>query len=115
MALKGFFNKVKGADSDEGVDYVEIDGVNAGENDGKTVIKVETLTDFNDTERIQNELRKGNIVWTKIKPLREKDMTELRRAVDRLRKTAVAVNGDIAGIDEDYLVLTPEHVRVHRG
>lgn len=113
MALRGLFGKKDM--QDEGVDYIELEGAEGRGEDGKTLIKVETLTDFNDTERIQNELRKGHIVWTKIRPLKEKDMTELRRAVDRLRKTAVAVNGDIAGIDEDYLVLTPEHVRVHRG
>ncbi len=115
MVLKGFLQKMKGSDAgSETVDYIELD-TKDHDDDGKLKIKVETLNDFQDTERIQNEVRAGHIVWVKIKPLKEKDMTELKRAVYRLRKTCVAVNGDIAGIDEDFIVLTPSTVVVHRG
>ncbi|MCK5333366.1 MAG: cell division protein SepF [Candidatus Aenigmarchaeota archaeon] len=114
MPIRGFLQRMKGNDVAESVDYIELDA-KEHEEDGKIKIKVETLSDFQDTERIQNEIRAGHIVWVRIKPLKEKDMTELKRAVDRLRKTCIAVNGDIAGIDEDFVVLTPSGVAVHRG
>ena len=115
MPIKGFLEKMKGTpEMVDDVDYIELDA-REDENSGKLMIKIETLSEFQDTERIQNEIRKGHIVWVKIKALKEKDMTELKRAVDRLRKTCIALNGDIAGIDEDFLVLTPENVHVHRG
>ena len=113
MPIRGFLQRMKGNDVAESVDYIELDA-KEHEEDGKIKIKVETLSDFQDTERIQNEIRAGHIVWVRIKPLKEKDMTELKRAVDRLRKTCIAVNGDIAGIDEDFVVLTPSGVVVHR-
>ena len=50
----------------------------------------------------------------KIKVLKEKDMSELKRAIDRLRKTCVAIDGDIAGVDDDFIVLTPPGVKIHR-
>lgn len=110
----GFFEKFKKEEIiDSANDYIEIDDIRGDEMD-KLLIKVETLNDFSDTEKIQTELRSGHIVWVKIKALKDKDMIELKRAVDRLRKTCIAVNGDIAGVDEDFLVLTPEGVRVHR-
>ncbi len=111
--FKGLLGKKEDTSGSE-VDYIELEG-SAAEQPGHMLIKIATLREFTDTEAIQNELRKGHIIWTKIKPLRDKDMTELKRAVDRLRKTCIAVNGDIAGVDEDYLVLTPAGVRVHRG
>ena len=115
MVLKGFLQRVKSEEIlDEEADYIELDAV-SDKPKGKLLIKIETLSEFADTDRIQAQLRGGHIVWVKIKSLREKDMTELKRCVDRLRKTVIAVNGDIAGVDEDFLVLTPEHVRVHRG
>lgn len=118
MPIKGFLEKLRGSSRDDDygtdVDYIELESSDA-QNEGKVQIKIENLADFADTERIQAELRAGNIVWIKIKQLREKDMSELKRSVDRLRKTCIAVNGDIAGIDEDFLILTPENVRIHRG
>jgi len=118
MPIKGFLEKLRGSSHDDDygtdVDYIELESSDA-QNEGKVQIKIENLADFADTERIQAELRAGNIVWIKIKQLREKDMSELKRSVDRLRKTCIAVNGDIAGIDEDFLILTPENVRIHRG
>lgn len=113
MALS-FLTKLTGKQEvKEGVDYIEVS--ESSDARGPISIRVETLTDFADTDKIQARLREGSIVWVKIKPLKEKDMTELKRAVDRLRKTVLAVEGDIAGIDEDYLVVTPKGVSVHRG
>ncbi len=117
MPIKGFLEKLRGsdeADAESDVDYIELESSDA-QSEGKLQIRIESLSEFADTERIQSELREGSIVWVKIKPLKEKDMAELKRSVDRLRKTCIAVNGDIAGIDEDFLILTPEKVSIHRG
>lgn len=112
MALK-FLGKLKPDKSDAGdVEYIEVN--EAEDSKGPLKIRVATLNDFASTEVVQTYLRAGDIVWVKIKPLKEKDMTELKRAVDRLRKTVMAINGDIAGVDEDYLVATPAGVVIHR-
>ena len=112
----GFLSKLMNeAENDEIVEtnYLEIDEIDPS-HQGKFMIRVETLSEFSDTSIIQEYLRNGDIVWVRIKPLKEKDITELKRAVDRLRKTCIAINGDVAGIDEDYLVLTPPGVSIHR-
>lgn len=115
MVLRGFLQRFKGEEViDSEDDYIEIDTAEQA-NAGRLLIKVETLNDFSDTDRIQAQLRSGHVVWVKIRPLKDKDMVELKRCVDRLRKTCIAVNGDIAGVDEDFLILTPEGVNVHRG
>lgn len=111
MALKLFGKKETQAGE---VDYLEVVDAAETAKAGHLKIQVETLGGFADTDRIQAKLRAGDIIWVKIKTLKEKDMTELKRAVDRLRKTVMAVEGDIAGVDEDYLVLAPKGVAVHR-
>ncbi len=46
--------------------------------------------------------------------LRSKDMTELKRAVNKLKKTCEAIEGDIAGFGDDWLVVTPAFAEVYR-
>ena len=112
----GFLSKIINEPEAEDItetNYLEIDEIDSSRH-GKFMIRVETLSEFSDTSIIQEYVRNGDIVWVRIKPLKEKDITELKRAVDRLRKTCVAINGDVAGIDEDFLVLTPPGVSIHR-
>jgi SepF-like predicted cell division protein (DUF552 family) len=94
--------------------YIELD-TSAGEGaGGKIPIRVDKIVDFADTDKIQKSLRDGAVVIVKIKPLKEKDLSELKRAIDKLRKTCVALNGDIAGMDEDWIILTPSFAHVAR-
>lgn len=95
-------------------DFVEIDE-SAGET-GRTLvpIKILKMNEYADAERIQKTLREGNIVLVKMKTLKEKDMSELKRAIERLRKTTVAVNGEIVGADPNWLILCPKYARVVR-
>lgn len=81
---------------------------------GKLGIKIEHLTEFADTENVLRALREGAVVFLKIKTLREKDLGELKRSVERLKKTVMAQNGDIAGVEQDWLIITPEHATVYR-
>ncbi len=81
---------------------------------GKIGIRIEHLTEFADTEKVLRALREGSVVFLKIKSLKEKDLGELKRAVERLKKTVMAQNGDIAGVESDWLILAPEHATVQR-
>jgi SepF-like predicted cell division protein (DUF552 family) len=95
-------------------EFIELDTEEAQTPTGKVPIKVDKLEDFADTDRIQKTIRDGSIVLVKIKALRSKDISELKRAIDKLRKTTVAMNGDIAGIDEDFIIVTPSFAHVVR-
>jgi len=97
-------------------DYVEVNVMDSEENrpTGSLGIKIEKLNEFADTERILRAVRDGNIIFLKIKSLKEKDIGELKRAVDKLKKTVTANSGDIAGVEQDWLILTPEFATVQR-
>lgn len=114
MVLDKLFGRFKQEKGEEGPDTIEIDpSVLSGEQ--KVNVRIELLKDFNDTDRVQQLVREGNVVFLKIRELREKNISELKRCVDRLKKTAVANGGDIVGIEEDFLVLTPNFARIYRG
>ncbi|MBU3940427.1 MAG: cell division protein SepF [Nanoarchaeota archaeon] len=49
-----------------------------------------------------------------IKPLKDRDIVELKRAVNKLKKTTDAINGDIAGFGDGCLVVTPSFAGVYR-
>ncbi|MBL7169454.1 MAG: cell division protein SepF [Candidatus Aenigmarchaeota archaeon] len=122
MAFKLFGGDSDGDDTvSRNQDYVEVNSFSEepetklmSTGTSKIGIRVDKLNDFEDSDRILKSLRSGNIVFLKIKGLKEKDMGELKRAVDKLKKTAMANNGDIAGVEQDWLILTPSHANVMR-
>ena len=95
-------------------EYLELDMDSEGKPMEKIVVQVDKMENYADSDRIQNKVREGSILLVKIKELRERDMSELKRAIERIKKTCAAINGDIAGIGDDWLVVTPAIAKVHR-
>src|SRR3989304_1061475 len=113
MPIKNILNKLKTSEVAE--DYVELGAAPEGEEQaGRLLIEIEKLRDFADSDRVQRKMREGKILLIKMKELKEKDTTELKRAVEKLKKTCTAINGDIAGIGDDWIVVTPAAARIHR-
>jgi len=94
-------------------DFVELDAETA-EDSQKVVIRAATLKKYKDVEEVQQQLRDNHIIWVNIQPLKNKDMADLKRAVNRLKKTVKAVNGDMAGVDEEWIVVCPEYATIER-
>mgnify|MGYP001603400743 FL=1 len=114
MDIEKLLQKIKVNRSESSEEFLELDESKTNE-ENKVGVMVQELRDFLDTDRIQQLVRDGNVVFVKIKDLRNRDVTELKKSVDKLRKMCLAMNGDIAGIDEDFLVLTPSFAKVYRG
>lgn len=113
MAL-GFLNSDKKEDEavvDE--DFVELDA-EMTETDEKVVIRAETLKEFDDVETVQEHLRNNHIVWVNIQPLKNKAMTDLKRAIKRLKKTVKSIDGDMAGVDEEWIIVSPSYAEIER-
>jgi len=97
-------------------DYVELDTDNLKANNvSKVTVRSYSLEDFSDVKPILDNLRDGNTIGLiNIKPLKEKDIVELKRSINKLKKTIDAIDGDIAGFGEDYLVATPAIAKIYR-
>lgn len=123
--MKETFSKIKdklfggpGYDfSDEyGEDYLEIDTDKIGKTKSKIIVKPFVIAEFEDIKPALDSLREGyTIALINIRPIRDKDIIELKRAVNKLKKTCDAIEGDIAGFGEDWIVVTPSFAQVHRG
>jgi len=81
----------------------------------KIVIRPFVVEDFADIKPVLDALREGTTVaLVNIKPLKERDLVELKRAVNKLKKTCDAIEGDIAGFGEDWIVVTPSFGSIYR-
>ena len=124
--MKEFYKKVKETvlrtvggnsdfDDDMSQDYVEIDtDVDKGPK-ARVVVRPFFIEDFADIKPALDALREGTtIALINIRPLKDKDIIELKRAVNKLKKTCDAIEGDIAGFGEDWIVVTPSFAQIYR-
>ena len=96
-------------------EYIEIDTRRDVGRKSKIVVKPFIIADFNDIKGALDSLREGyTIALINIKPLKDRDIVELKRAVNKLKKTCDAIEGDIAGFGEDWIVVTPSFAHVYR-
>ena len=96
-------------------DYVEIDTKSAIGPKTKVIVRPFVVNDFADIKPALDSLREGyTIALINIKPLRDKDLVELKRAINKIKKTCEAIEGDIAGFGEDWIVVTPSFASVYR-
>jgi len=107
--LNGFVGK-----TDE-EDYVEIDLGEESVKKSKVLVKTFSLKTFDDVNSILNSLREGYTIGIiDIKPLRKKDMIELKRAISKIKKTADALEGSIAGFGENTIIVTPSFAEIYK-
>ena len=115
----GLFDSIKdkiigsGNNYPEGGDYVEIDSIESKK--AKINVRPFVIENFDDIKVALDSLREGyTIALINIKPLKDKDIIELKRAVNKLKKTCDAIEGDIAGFGEDWIVVTPSFAQIYR-
>jgi SepF-like predicted cell division protein (DUF552 family) len=109
---KAFSIPPKGEGAKE--DYLEID-LNKEEKENKILVKLFVLKRYEDINAILTTLREGYIIAiVDIKVLKSKDPIELKRAVSKIKKTADALEGNIAGFGENLLIITPPFARIER-
>ena len=117
MALFDSLKKVfttQDSDVELGEDYVELEA-DIKDQKSKVLVRPFTLEKFDDIKEVINAVREGfTISILNIEPLKDKDLAELKRAIDKIKKTVEANEGDIAGFGENFLVVTPSFAKVWR-
>jgi len=110
------FDKIKKAlkGSGEEPEYIEID-LGRETKKAKVLIRPFILKSFEDVNPVLNSLREGyTIAIVDIKPLKSKDIIELKRAIAKIKKTADALEGNIAGFGENIIIITPQFADIYR-
>ena len=109
------FNLKKVFGKDDSEEYVEIDVNSMEKKDSKIVVKPFVMRQFDDINDILNSLREGfTIAVIDIKPLKTKDVIELKRAITKVKKTVEALEGSIAGFGENMIIATPKFAEIHK-
>ena len=104
------FKRMMGGGDDSSPDFIEID-LDKEKSNSKVLVKTFVLKVYEDINPILNSLREGyTIVVIDIKPLKSKDIVELKRAISKIRKTVEALEGKIAGFGDGTVIATPSKV-----
>jgi SepF-like predicted cell division protein (DUF552 family) len=104
------FKKMMGKDDEVSSEFIEID-LEQEKSESKVLIKTFTLKVYEDINPILNSLREGyTIAVIDIRPLKSKDVIELKRAISKIKKTVEALEGKIAGFGEGVVIATPSKV-----
>ena len=121
----GFFNKLKeklgtssGSEFEESEQgYVELGNESTVmDTKSKLMVRPFVIEEFEHIKPILDSLREGHtIALINIKPLKDKDLVELKRAINKLKKTCDAIEGDIAGFGENWIAAVPNYAYIYRG
>lgn len=112
--VKDGLSKLWGSSVNEDPDYIEID-LGQEVKKSKVIVKPFILKKFEDVNTILNSLREGYTIGiVDIKPLKSKDIIELKRAIAKIKKTADALEGNIAGFGENIIIITPQFAEIYK-
>lgn len=80
----------------------------------KTYLKAMPLRDISDLDSVKTEVKSGNILILRITPLANKNVDDVKRAVNELCEFAESIGGDIARLGEERVVVCPPGVKIWR-
>ncbi|MEM4255249.1 MAG: cell division protein SepF [Candidatus Norongarragalinales archaeon] len=96
---------------DEFMTAAEAEEVDILHKEADFYVKPIALQRETDVSIVEEELKSRNLVLLNITPI-ARNPQKLKDVVSRLKGFAVEINGDIARIDEDKILLTPHNVKI---
>jgi len=79
-----------------------------------TYLKAITLRDYSDIHSVKEDIKKGMILVLRVTPLAQKNVDELRKAVEEIYNIAKSADADIARLGEERIIVTPPGVKIWR-
>jgi SepF-like predicted cell division protein (DUF552 family) len=77
-------------------------------------LKAITLRDVSDVHAIKDDIKKSMILVLRVTPLAQKNVDELRKAVEEIYAIAKTTGSDIARLGEERIIVTPPGVKIWR-
>ncbi len=87
---------------------------NKTETTQKSYLKATPLRSLTDLNSIKQEIKTGNILIIKVTPLANKNIEETKKAINELCEFTKTIDGDIARLGEERIVITPPNIRIWR-
>ncbi|MBU4242289.1 MAG: cell division protein SepF [Nanoarchaeota archaeon] len=111
--MKKFLSWIKNKASAPGQDeFLEMEEMRPA---AKVTVKTYQLESFEDAKRVISDLRVGNIIGlVDMKPLREKDVIDLKRSIIKLKNVCAEFGADIASLGGDWIVIAPGFAEIYK-
>lgn len=112
----GLFKRIIGEETRAAKsDFVDLGeyNVEAKEEPTSCYVKLAEVTRFEDVADLAEQVYGGHVLLLDIKNL-AKDEFQMRRVTSELKKVAADVGGDVAGIGEGLVAVTPRGIKVER-
>lgn len=110
-SLSNVFSVKKDMNIEDFMSAAEAEDIDVMHQDADFYVKPISLQTEADVKIVEEELNNKNLVLLNIAPI-ARNPQKLKSAVEHLRKFARNINGDIARIDEDKVLLTPGKVKI---
>ncbi len=91
------------------------EGTDTQEKGSDILLKALQLKSLDDIPKIQEDVSNKVIVILRVTPLAQKNIEELKGAVEQLYEFSTSIGGDMARLGEERIVITPPGVRIWRG
>jgi hypothetical protein len=96
---------------EEYMNTVEMENVDVLHEAADFYVKPVALESEADVSVIMDELKAKNIVLLNVTPM-AKQPNKLKQTIDNIKMFVMKINGDIARIDNDKILLTPSKVKI---
>lgn len=77
-----------------------------------TYLKALTIRDISDVHSIKEDIKKDMILILRVTPLAQKDVAELRKAIEMLYSVAKSENAEIARLGEERIIVAPSTIKI---
>lgn len=109
--LEKVFRKEREMDMEEMLNNLDVEEENTYE-DADALVKPVNLVGDKDLDIVMNELKAGNFVLLNIGEMRKRNAVKLRELVGGLRSQVEALNGDLALVSQEKILLTPAKIKI---
>ncbi|MBN2067370.1 MAG: cell division protein SepF [Candidatus Diapherotrites archaeon] len=109
--LEKVMKKPEGIDIEEFLNNLDTEDETLYE-DADAFVKPFTLATDTDTATVLNEAKSGNIVLLNIGDLSKRNAIKLKEIVTKIKSGIDEIDGDIARISQDRVLVTPSKVKI---
>jgi SepF-like predicted cell division protein (DUF552 family) len=111
--FSNFFRKKPDVSADSKIDEfteipIEVDQAE------KIKVMIDRLDTLSDADRVIKKVRSGNVVIARIKDMKENNLDELKHSISKIKTSCTVFQGDLAGVGDEWLLITPSTVRINR-
>jgi uncharacterized protein len=111
QSLSKTFGLSKDMDIEEYMDTVELENVDVLHEPADFYVKPVALESEADVKVIEDELKQRNIILLNMSPM-ARNAAKLKMIVGELKEYVNKINGDIARIDNDKILITPAKIKI---